>query len=77
MKSVEIRFAEIKKNNPLLSSYICFAKAVNGQHFGKQIIGRWFSKLVEKDDYSKRDRNALLANLDSLSNPPVEHRFRG
>lgn len=68
MKSIERRFNNIKNRRPNWSSYICFAEAIKGQKITKDIISRWFGKLVEKDDYSKKDKKQLLKHLDVLSN---------
>lgn len=70
MKSLEKRFQNIAEKNPNLSSYTCFAKAVKGQNFNKQTVHRWFQKLVDKDDYERSEKKALLAHLDNLSNTP-------
>ncbi|MEK7634927.1 MAG: hypothetical protein AAB446_00625 [Patescibacteria group bacterium] len=32
------------------------------------MIGRWFGKLVEKDDYSTSDKKEILKHLLSVSN---------
>lgn len=53
--------------NIFLSSYICFALAISQQGFGTQAISRWFNKLVQKDDYDKRDKKSLLAHLMCLT----------
>jgi hypothetical protein len=70
MKSLERRFQNITEKSPSSSSYICFAKAVKGQNFNKQTIHRWFQKLVDKDDYERSEKKAILAHLDNLSSPP-------
>ncbi|MGD0328115.1 MAG: hypothetical protein ABSB00_00150 [Minisyncoccia bacterium] len=69
MKSLERRFNNIAEKNPNRSSYICFAEAVKGQGFSEQIIHRWFNKLVDKDDYAKKEKKAVLKFLVGLSNP--------
>ena len=69
MKSLQRRFDGIVEKNPNLSSYTCFARAIKGQGFNKQTIHRWFQKLVEKDDYEKKEKRAILAHLENLSKP--------
>ena len=69
MKSLERRFNNITEKNPNWSSYTCFAEAVKGRGFSKQAISRWFNKLVEKDDYAKNEKRAVLGFLIDLSNP--------
>lgn len=72
MKSLERRFNNIKKRNPLWSDYICFAEAVKGQKFSREAIRRWFNKLVDKDDYDRRDKRKLIMNLEALTNDADE-----
>lgn len=69
MKSIKHNFDSLREKRPLWSSYACFVAAIKGKGFGKDAIRRWFNKLVEKDDYTKNDKKALLENLDKLSNP--------
>ena len=61
----------------MASSYVCFAKAVEKQKLSKRIINKWFSKLVQKDDYLKSEKKELLKNLEELSNVPEESRKHG
>lgn len=68
MKSLERRFNNISNKNPNLSSYLCFVEAVRGQGFSKQTIHNWFSQLVDKGDYNKTEKRALLEHLTNLSN---------
>jgi len=77
MRSLERRFDDIQKRWPSYSSFICFSSAIKDQHFSKIIISKWFYKLVEKDDYAKEDRKALLAGLFLTSNPPEDSRKSG
>ena len=74
MKSIERRFNNILKKNPYWSSYICFTEAIKGQNFSDQTMRHWFNKLVDKDDYDKNDKKALLSFLDGLTNSAEEHR---
>lgn len=69
MKSLARRFKNITEKNPHLSSYTCFVRTIKEQGFNRQTIHRWFQKLVDKDDYAKRDKRAVLAHLNNLSNP--------
>ena len=39
------------------------------------MISRWFNKLVEKDDYDKKDKKALIQHLVNLSKTSEEHRI--
>lgn len=75
MRSIKRRFKNFQTKSGGLSSYINFARAVSGQGFSENILSRWFNKLVEKDDYDKKDRKQIIRNLVLLSKPPEEHRF--
>ena len=52
----------------MASFYICFTRAVAGQKFSRQILHRWFYKLVDKTDYAKNEVKELLSFLWDLSN---------
>jgi hypothetical protein len=67
MKSIERRFNNIVEKCPYWSSYICFAEAIKRQGFSRQTIHRWFNKLVDKNDYVKNEKKAILAHLDVLT----------
>ena len=77
MRSIQRRFNAYAAKNVRLSSYINFAKAITAQHFGREQIKRWFNKLVEKDDYDKKERRQLIRHLSQLSNSLEEHAIRG
>jgi hypothetical protein len=77
MKSLERRFRNITEKNPSLSSYACFAKTVKEQRFNKQTIHRWFQKLVNKDDYVRKEKRAILRHLEKLSNLVRTTKIRG
>ena len=66
MKTIEIRFKKLLTNHPDWSTYICFSEAIHQQNFNHAIICRWFNKLVNKDDYFKKDKKAILAFLKSI-----------
>lgn len=67
MKSIERIFNKVRKENPYLSDYLCFAEAVEGRNFSRQTIARYFNKLVDKDDYDSKDKKELLQQLFELS----------
>ena len=72
MKSMQRRFNKTSKEYPCLSSYMRFTEAIRDQKFSKKMINIWFNKLVEKDDYSKKDKKELLRHLYLISNRPEE-----
>lgn len=43
-----------------ISTFIAFERAVRGRGFDRYLIGRWFKKLVDKDDYMRRDFDKLV-----------------
>lgn len=67
MKSLERRFKDIEDKNPNYSSYICFAKAVEEQNFNRSTINRWFTELVEKDDYASDEKKEIVDHLVRLT----------
>ncbi len=67
MRSIQRRFNSLKHKN--LTSFVMFSNAIKGQRFSKGMISRWFNKLVDKDDYEKRDKKTLIKHLELLSNP--------
>ena len=67
MKSIERRFKKINDLNPDWSSGTCFAIAIMNQNFSRQIILNGFNKLVEKDDYNKKDKKDITAFFLTLS----------
>lgn len=66
MEQIKKRFEMFKERNPYWSSFTCFANAITGKEYGKIAIGLAFRKLVEKDDYSKSDRDEILEGLYKL-----------
>lgn len=77
MKNLKFHFHKCQEKHPSASSYLNFARAVKGRRFSKDAISRWFTKLVEKDDYDKRDRKQLIAHLAKLSNPLEDNGKQG
>jgi hypothetical protein len=67
MRSLERVFNKIKHENPLWSDYICFAETVKARKFSRQTIAWYFNRLVDKDNYGKRDKKSLLKQLSELS----------
>jgi len=68
MKSLERRFINLINKNPNWSTYTCFAQALINQNFQPSTVLRLFNKLVDKDDYDKKDKRAITAFLLSLQN---------
>ena len=72
MKSIEARFMNLKEKNPGWGSYICIAGAMGGQNFSKNMVRRWFFKLMPKDEYLRSEAKGLINCLTNLSNPPED-----
>lgn len=63
-----IEFRETQRLNPRWSSWICFAETIwkrNG--LSKRTISKNFDGLVDRDDYARKNRKALLYQLYELS----------
>ncbi len=66
MKSLERVFRQIEKENPYWSSYVCFVETIRGKKYNRQIIIRWFNKLVDKNDYDKSEKKEIIEDLLNL-----------
>ncbi len=67
MRSIERRFNNISKKNPYWSSYLCFAETIKNRDFSLRTIKKHFNQLVEKDDYSKKEKKEIINYLYQLS----------
>lgn len=76
MRSIERHFNQAVLENPDLSSLICFGRAIAGQNFSKDRTSRYFSSLVNSEDYEKEDRSDLLAHFYHLSQAPEAYQIR-
>ena len=68
MRSIEKRFLLEEDKAPLSSTYINFVRAIKGQNFSEAIIKKWFSKLVDKNDYDKAEKKEVVDYLVANSN---------
>ena len=75
MRSVEARFRKIQKKQPFWSDYVCLSEATKGQKFTRRRLHSHFLKLVDKDDYDKKDANKLVKHLWKNSNDAEECTF--
>lgn len=73
MRSLKARFENLKEKNPNWGSYITLAHSVKFQNFGRDKIGRWFYKLMPKEEYQRNEARGLISHLTNLSNTPEEH----
>jgi hypothetical protein len=67
MRSLERVFNKIKQENPLWSDYICFSETVKARKFSRQTISQYFNRLVDKNEYIKKDKKTLLKQLSELA----------
>lgn len=67
MKSIERNFGKEVVEFPEVSTYMCFARAVNGGGYVRSVIQKWFNKLVEKGDYANSEKRAIIDHLEYLS----------
>lgn len=63
--TIQAQFEEQMKREGV-STFIAFLRSIKGRGFDRFTIGRWFNKLVDKDDYERKDRDKLLEWLSSL-----------
>jgi len=69
MKSIQRRFNNFQYKNQNVGDYVNLARTVKDQKFSKNSISRWFEKLVNKDDYERKDKRWLIKHLVKVSNP--------
>lgn len=62
MRSIQAKYRQLKGKNPSWSSAVWFLEAVRNQNFSEDVIRRWFNRLVDKDDYSKKQKKDILQN---------------
>lgn len=65
-------FLEIKRLNPYWSDYTCFAEAIkNRPNLHSRLIRKWFNKLIDDNEYDKKDKGELLQYLVTLARGEV------
>ena len=68
-----VEFQETKRMNPLWSDYICFAETIKSrQNLSSKTIKKYFNVCVDKDDYTKSEKSAVLQHLINLSHGVAE-----
>lgn len=75
MKSIERRFENMTKKYRDQSSFLCFGKAIKSQRFSRDMIKRWFNKLVDKNDYNPKEKRMLFEHFELLTNSPEDNLF--
>lgn len=62
------KFKELQQKNPELSTAMVFTKLIRGRKMAKGEILKWFNRLVEKEDYSGREKREVLSWMFNFSN---------
>lgn len=65
MKSVKARFNRFanKRGNQDRTTLSIFTEAISGQNFSERTIRIWFQVLVDKSEYAKNEKKAIIADL--------------
>jgi len=69
MKSFKERYNRFAEKFPNFSSYLCFAEVIKHHKYDKEKINYWFNKLVDTDDYARKEKKQIVEYLVKLSNP--------
>ena len=69
MKDIKFRFEEMKEKYPNNGDYFNFRRAVENQNFSEKAISLAFGKLVDKNEYERKDRIKLIDQLTRASKP--------
>jgi len=69
MKDIKFRFEQMKAKYPGNGDYINFRRAVENQEFSEKAISLAFGKLVDKNEYERKDRIKLIDQLARASKP--------
>ena len=68
----QYEFSETKRLNPYWSDHTCFAETIKDRKsLHPRLIRKWFDRLVDKDEYGKEDKNAVLQYLITLAHGSV------
>lgn len=59
-------FKKLTNENPLTSSLVVFNMAVRTGGFDNMVVDRLFNQLVDKKDYARKDKEAILEHSRSL-----------
>ena len=68
MKSIERRYRKIAKKNLLTEPYGILRLTVLGMKYKPRTISTYFDLLVPPEDYNKKERAELLADLNRATN---------
>lgn len=77
MRSIQRNFLDLQKKRPNLSSLTNFIGTVRNRGFSKESIHYWFNKIVDKDDYLRRDKKLILDRIVSIAQSARGHHKSG
>lgn len=67
MRNIERQFKRIIKNNPEVSSLLCFVRIIKGKNYHIDSVEMWFDKLVDKQDYRRgKEKEELLGWINTI-----------
>lgn len=68
--NIKETFKKIEKKNPHASSFIVFAKTIRSKKLTEKTVRNFFWKLVDREDYTKKDAKYLIPFLMNLTTLP-------
>jgi len=66
MRSLKEKFNETIEKHPFWSTYISFAVSITGQNYPKEMVRKWFTKLVDRDDYALEEKRQIFLSVLTL-----------
>lgn len=67
MYNIKSRYEKIATKHPLYSTYTVFAETIRNTNLTENSIRRHFHRLVDKEDYAKNEKPAVLRYLVSIA----------
>ena len=72
MEDISLLFYSIQQDNPALGSYACLLRAISGSGHKRTACRFYLDELVDKNDYSKGDKEELVEGLVRASTKQAE-----
>ncbi len=67
MYDIKSRYEKIATKYPFYSTYTVFAETIRNTNLTEASVRRYFHRLVDKDDYAKNERPAVLRYLVTIA----------
>ena len=67
MYDIKSRYEKIATKYPFYSTYTVFAETIRNTNLTEASVRRYFHRLVDKDDYTKSERPAVLRYLVTIA----------